>query len=282
MRKIFFAVLLCTVLMFFCGTAIAATWATIDPIEDVILGDNITFSGETNVRIDQDVFLRIYTVGSKDGKEQLTQHAILRAPVTKGNGTQNHWSLSVPTGNNRTGTFLVTAEGAPTQNGTKFNITVKADGWWITIDPIPDYPTGSSFAITGTTNIRAGYLLYGELMPSWIYNDRTSSIPAPSNSLWNRVIIESGENGINLWSFPVTTTYPEEFQIRINKTRYPPGEYQFQITALYTLNDPQERMRFNLTEPVIPESPAATTQVPGFVAVATIFAAAAAFLFRRR
>ena len=62
MRKIVFAVLLCGLLIFACGTAAAAddAWITIDPIQQPQTDEPYIITGSTTIPTDTAIVLKIY------------------------------------------------------------------------------------------------------------------------------------------------------------------------------------------------------------------------------
>jgi hypothetical protein len=71
---------------------------------------------------------------------------------------------------------------------------------FITINPVGNHTVGDVFFISGTTNLPAG-------VPLIIFMNQPEYTPAGGGSFFTSTVpIQSGENGINLWSCSVSST----------------------------------------------------------------------------
>jgi hypothetical protein len=139
----------------------------------------------------------------------------------------------------------------------------------VTVDPVPYRYDGEMFAVGGTTTLTPGEELTISLVPGSF--PVREGVPSPKNDGTRGVVgktrVESGNNGVNRWSFNVNTTGldPTTYVIDIYS---PSGEHAGQ--GFFFLNYNPSRVCRILTVPVTPpltpsQTPTATVLPTGVV-----------------
>lgn len=97
---------------------------------------------------------------------------------------------------------------------------VPADGeYFVTIDPVPDQILGTTFVVSGTTNLPSGSLLICEQ----IWNERRNAIddryPPPGAGVFSVTgVVQKGVGHVNSWQYTINSSsylYPKTYLLRI-------------------------------------------------------------------
>ena len=101
---------------------------------------------------------------------------------------------------------------------------VSANGeYFVTIDPVPDHILGTTFVVSGTTNLPSGSkLLYEQIWKDW----RDQPISGTPIYYWSKsgyisetIEVEKGNGTVNIWRIPVDSSsylYPKTFIIEVD------------------------------------------------------------------
>ena len=285
MRKAVWGILI--ILVVCTGMAAADERTTIDPIADVLIGDNVTVSGTTDasyVSVSV-IFLPEYPMG------RITERIFVAD-----DGLMHNWSVELNGSLFDPGEYIVTANtrgiAYPEPNrSTTLAVVMETKHQWIAIDPIPEQSAGTVLEITGTTGLTPHHQIFFEMLPA----DRFPMMreeTVPLYSMRTFVYPVKGTDEYNYWNVSVDTA------------SFPPGKYLVRLAAfgqneregimlsiltsaitpeweIYAGNDPG-KLRITAMQEVVLTGPA-IPGTPGFgcVAAGTGIAAAALF-FRRR
>jgi hypothetical protein len=210
---------------------INGSFITIDPIPDHYLGDTITFSGTTNLPAGNNITLVIGTTAFHGCQKMVPScnPDTVNAVCCTGDGF--HRPVTIVPGSSGINTWLFTVKtseydfipdlyevrivsGKIVEQGFfKILEKPKPSGYWIFVDPIPAHNLGDNIVFQGTTNLPGGENITTQIFESdrhcskcqYFINDSVDGccgdrIQAP-------VIIKSGNDGINIWSKSVNTSY---------------------------------------------------------------------------
>ena len=184
---------------------------------------------------------------------------------------------------------LIDALESPYVNDAYTKLTFFLEDAWIRIDPIGDQSAGSTFTITGTTNLAAGSELIVEVTSAAFQPGATGETTGFSSDA-GTVIVQQGETA-NTWSFEVdgTTFRPDQYIVSVESI-----EAQTSTTGSFNVVEGPaptptgtETTTPTGTETTTPTGTTTTeptpTQSPGFGAlVALAGLGAVAFLVLRR
>ncbi len=94
---------------------------------------------------------------------------------------------------------------SPAQTGlAQPSVAIAADNAFITVNPIPEYPTGETFAISGTTTLPAGEVLDIALIKEPYHSMKCESGKFCGSGTYS-AIVSSGREG-NVWSLTLNTS----------------------------------------------------------------------------
>ena len=205
MRKIFFAILICTVMMLSCGAAAAEDeyWITIDPVQQPQTGDLYLLTGSTNIPADTAIVLKIYRY---DGTQPTPDEKIIQplpaafttTIVARGDEPVRNWSVngpvpeSLPAGNYGyiAAAYLMYDE----ENPLAAEPLPKPDIWAAAYS-VPDRITGDIIRISGTTNLPEGDTIRVEVTQTG------GQTPVFSRE----AAIVAGDNRTNTWTVVMNT-----------------------------------------------------------------------------
>jgi trimeric autotransporter adhesin len=223
---------------------------------------------------------------------------VVQHPMTGGPGVTASGTRAISTDNTDVDLSQLQAANAasavtnllnsPNVDDTYTRLTFMVENAWIRIDQIGDQSVGSTFTISGTTNLAAGNeLLIDVTSASFQPTEKTEASEFSGAS--GTATIEAGD-GVNTWSFEV------------DATGFIPDEYIVNVESVET--DTSTTATFNVVEATATPTPTATatpgdqtptptptaatptptpTPAPGFGAVvALIGLGAVAFLVMRR
>ncbi|MDO8886439.1 MAG: MEMAR_RS02690 family S-layer glycoprotein [Candidatus Oleimmundimicrobium sp.] len=171
---------------------------------------------------------------------------------------------------------------------TYTKLTFLVEEPWIRIDSVADKYVGSTFTITGTTNLGVGNDLIVEVTSSAFKpTEKTASGEFSGQS--GTVKIVKGDAGYNTWSFEVSATAfkPDEYIINVESI-----EADASATSTFNIIEGVPVTQPPVTQPPVTQPPVttvpattvpATAQQPGFGALVAIAGlGAVAFLVLRR
>lgn len=184
---------------------------------------------------------------------------------------------------------LIDALESPYVNDAYTKLTFFLEDAWIRIDPVGDQTAGSTFTISGTTNLAAGEQLIVEVT-SAAFQPGTVGETTGFSSDAGTVTIQQGETA-NTWSFEVDATgfRPDQYIVTVESIEAgtsTTGSFNViagQPTTQPTGNVTATPTGTETTAPTATATTAAPTQSPGFGAlVALAGLGAVAFLVLRR
>lgn len=184
---------------------------------------------------------------------------------------------------------LIDALESPYVNDAYTKLTFFLEDAWIRIDPVGDKTAGSTFTISGTTNLAAGENLIVEVT-SAAFQPGTVGETTGFSSDAGTVTIQQGETA-NTWSFEVDATgfRPDQYIVTVESIEAgtsTTGSFNViagQPTTQPTGNVTATPTGTETTAPTATATTAAPTQSPGFGAlVALAGLGAVAFLVLRR
>ncbi|WP_292520994.1 MEMAR_RS02690 family S-layer glycoprotein [Methanoculleus sp.] len=141
---------------------------------------------------------------------------------------------------------LIDALESPYVNDAYTKLTFFLDNAWIRIDPIGDQSAGSTFTITGTTNIAAGEELIVEVTSAAFQPGTTGETNGFSSDAGS-VTVQQGETA-NTWSFEV------------DATSFRPDQYIVSVESIQA--DTSTTGSFNVVEGPAPTPTATVTTTP--------------------
>lgn len=144
---------------------------------------------------------------------------------------------------------LITALDSPYVDDTYVKLTFVIEEAQIFIDPIGDKAAGSTFTITGTTNLAVGDTLNVEVT-SAAFQPTSKTEAAGFASVAGTAEVQQGD-GANTWSFEV------------DGTSFKPDQYIVRVESIDT--DTTATATFNVVEAVATTQPTPTTTVTGEV-----------------
>jgi PGF-CTERM protein len=186
-------------------------------------------------------------------------------------------------------TALVNALNSPNVDDTYTKLTFLVEEPFIRVDTIGDQTVGSTFTITGTTNLAAGdELLIDVTSASFQPTEKTQA--AEFSGASGTVTVQKGEAG-NTWSFEVDTTgfKPDEYIVNIESVETGATQtttfnlVEGAVTTVVPTGTATVTGTVTATETATATATPTPTPTPGFGAViALIGLGAVAFLVLRR
>ncbi|MCZ9312369.1 MAG: hypothetical protein O0V67_03245 [Methanocorpusculum sp.] len=228
MKKLFFVVLLCGLLMIASGTAAAEEeyWITIDPLPDQMLGTTYTISGETNLPVGSKLlFEHEWTdwkchdtrVCTPPGDSGMTATVIQVEQSTK---DTNIWRVVMNTSEFRYAReFLVRIYSldTPAWYRTTYNLIESTpETPWIVIDPISDQHRGTPVTITGSVfRPQEGRLLI-TIQPVWFdHNIAPDTAESRTFVKQMQITVPEGTTESYHWNISLDTTDLEPDMYRV-------------------------------------------------------------------
>ncbi|MDR0980732.1 MAG: hypothetical protein LBL85_02960 [Methanocalculaceae archaeon] len=238
MKKLFFVVLLCGLLMV-SGGAVATEeeyWITIDPIPDQMLGTTYTISGETNLSAGSNLLFehdwtdwecrdtRLYFPPANSG---MTASVI---QAEQGRNDANIWRVIMNTsGFAYAREFLVKIYSldTPAWNRTTYNLLEPTpETPWVIIDPISDQHRGTSVTITGSVfRPQEGRLLI-TIQPVWFDHNTAPDTAEPLPFVKQmQIIVPEGTTESYHWNISLDTTdlSPDMYRVDVSGIDYDLG-----------------------------------------------------------
>ena len=242
MRKIFFAILICTVMMLSCGAVAAEDeyWITIDPIPDQMLGTTYQIFGETNLPVGSRLLFEHYWIDwecrgarvcSPPGNSGMTSLVI---QVEQGTRGANAWRVIMNTSEfDYAREFLVRiySVDTPARKSTTYNLLEPTpETPWITIDPIPDQYAGTSVSITGTVYHPQEDELLITIRPVWFDPNTAPDTAGPLSFVHQRLI-----------PVPEGTTDSRHWNLTLDTAAFPPDLYRVEASGIDSETGTQNR-----------------------------------------
>ncbi len=137
--------------------------------------------------------------------------------------------------------------------------------YWITIDPIPDQMLGTTYIISGETNLPAGSkLLFEHYWADWECHDtRVCCKPKNSGEISYVTQVQQGTGDTNLWSTVMNTSefgYVRKFLAKINSLDTPA-----RISTTYNLLEPTPETPWVIINPILNQHRGTTVTITGSV-----------------
>ncbi|MDV0443319.1 hypothetical protein [Methanorbis rubei] len=234
MKKLFFAAVVCAVLIFSAGVAADEEyWITIDPIPDQMLGSTYIINGETNLPVGSKLFFEHYwadwechdtRVCCKPINSGETSNII---QVQQGTGDANVWSFIMDTsefGYARKFLAKVTSFDTDFRTSTTYNLIERTpETSWIMIDPIPDQNVGANITITGSVFQPQEGMFLIDIQPIWFdHNTAPDTTEARPFVKYILVTVPKGTTEFYNWSISLdTATLPTDvYQVKASGLDY--------------------------------------------------------------
>lgn len=264
MKKLFFAVLLCGLLLLSCGTAVAddGEWITVNSLPNTTQGTPLFISGETS--LDTGTVLNVVvrsTTLSVTGKYPEAFNGT--ATVFEGSKENNRWHVLVKTEDMLADEYeiIITEPQTGLEKRTYVNICelekkigAARDTYWITIDPVPDQMLGTTYIISGETNLPEGSKLLFEHEKEYdVYADDTRLYDttyylSQYGSISTMIAVQKGTTEKNVWSTTINSSefsYTGKSFAKINSIDVP-----MTIGAAYNLLEPTPETPWVVIDPI--------------------------------
>ncbi|MDU9375737.1 hypothetical protein McpSp1_03160 [Methanocorpusculaceae archaeon Sp1] len=236
MKKLFFAALMCGLLIFSAGVAADEEyWITIDPIPDQMLGSTYIINGETNLPLgsrllfehmkDHDVYdddTRLYDVSYYESRYGLISEIV---EVQKGTTEGNVWSTTINSSRfTYTGKSIakITSIDTDIRMSTTYDLIERTpETSWIMIDPIPDQNVGANITITGSVFQPQEGMLFIDIQPVW-FDHNTAPDTTEARPFVKHMLV----------TVPKGTTESYNWSISLDTAPLPPDMYRVEASCL--------------------------------------------------